>query len=71
MGKNNQKKLVMGNDAVVEGLLLAAGEKRRIVYAGGYSPLFPIGTSVQSRHRTLPIRPYFIIMRMIPGPGMK
>jgi 2-oxoglutarate ferredoxin oxidoreductase subunit alpha len=34
MGKNNQKKLMMGNEAVVEGLLLAAGDQRRIVYAG-------------------------------------
>ena len=34
MGDNNQKKLLTGNDAVVEGLLLAAGDKRRIVYAG-------------------------------------
>lgn len=34
MGKNGQRKLLTGNDAVVEGLLLAAGDKRRIVYAG-------------------------------------
>ena len=34
MSKNGQRKLVMGNDAVVHGLLLAAGDKRRIVYAG-------------------------------------
>lgn len=34
MSDNKQRKLLTGNDAVVEGLLCAAGDKRRIVYAG-------------------------------------
>ena len=34
MSDNNQRILLTGNDAVVEGLCCAAGDKRRIVYAG-------------------------------------
>lgn len=34
MTDNNQRMLLTGNDAVVEGLCCAAGNKRRIVYAG-------------------------------------
>ena len=34
MTKNKKRVLLTGNDAVVEGLCCAAGDKRRIVYAG-------------------------------------
>lgn len=34
MSKDKKRMLLTGNDAVVEGLCLAAGNKRRIVYAG-------------------------------------
>jgi len=34
MSDHNQRMLLTGNDAVVEGLCCAAGNERRIVYAG-------------------------------------